>query len=167
MRASKTRPIAHAVAPFRLSAGIFFRAGIIILEKSLFYKKPKSLFRTRTKYVASGLAIMVRKGLVGFYNLRVLGHFGKKGARCRDQPYGGRFFWKVEVVRPALCQKGDPLLSRVGEERKLASVSSQLRREDDGLLFIRRRRALGERRLLRRLGLLRAYFVAQTFCFLI
>ena len=37
-----------------------------ILEKSLFYKKPKSLFRTRTKYVASGLAIMVRKGLVGF-----------------------------------------------------------------------------------------------------
>ena len=86
-----------------LKCGYFFRAGIIILEKSLFYKKPKSLFRTRTKYVASGLAIMVRKGLVGFYNLRVLGHFGKKGARCRDQPYGGRFFgrWRSSDLRSA------------------------------------------------------------------
>ena len=46
---------------------------------------------------------MVRKGLVGFYKLRVLGHFGKKGARRRDQPYGGRFFgrWRSSDLRSA------------------------------------------------------------------
>ena len=89
------------------------------IEKSLFYKKPKSLFRTRTKYVASSFGDYGKKGASRFYKVRVLGHFGKKGARRRDQPYGGRFFWKVEVVRPALCQKGDPLLSRWARSRSL------------------------------------------------
>ena len=46
---------------------------------------------------------MVRKGLVSFYKLRVLDHFGKKGARRRDQPYGGRFFgrWRSSDLRSA------------------------------------------------------------------
>ena len=120
MRASKTRPIAHAVAPFRLSAGIFFRAGIIILEKSLFYKKPKSLFRTRTKYVASSLVTMVRKGLVSFYKLRVLGHLGRKGLGAAISPTGVVFLEGGGRQTCALPKRRPPTLSLTRLEVKFS-----------------------------------------------
>ena len=95
-------PRRRAVA--RYMKGLFLSC-VIILEKGQKqrFTKPRSLFRTRTKYVASSLATMVRKGLVSFYKLRVLGHFGKKGARRRDQPYGGGFFgrWRSSDLRSA------------------------------------------------------------------
>ena len=80
---------------------VFFRAGIIILEKSL--KKPKSLFQTRTKYVASSFGDYGKKGASRFLQATGFEPFGKKGARRRDQPYGGGLFgrWRSSDLRSA------------------------------------------------------------------
>ena len=72
---------------------------------------------------------MVRKGLVSFYKLRVLDHFGKKGARRRDQPYGGRFFgrWRSSDLRSA--KKATPY-SLAPHRAGQVSENAELRRAE-------------------------------------
>ena len=87
-----------------------------ILEKSLFYKKPKSLFRTRTKYVASGLAIMVRKGLVGFTRYGFWVILGRKGLGAAISPTGVVFLEGGGRQTCALPKRPPPTLSKSASE---------------------------------------------------
>ena len=84
-------------------------------EKSLFISQ-KAFFKPEPNTLQVVLATMVRKGLVGFYKLRVFDHFGKKGARRRDQPYGGGFFgrWRSSDLRSAKKATPYSLINQVG-----------------------------------------------------
>ena len=101
-RASKTSPIAHTAAPFA-KVRVFLSCGYYHTRKKPFLQKAKKPFSNPNQIRCKRFGDHGKKGASRFYKVRVLGHFGKKGARCRDQPYGGGFFgrWRSSDLHAA------------------------------------------------------------------
>ena len=82
---------------------VFFSCGYYHTRKKPFLQKAKKPFSNPNQIRCKRFGDHGKKGASRFYKVRVLSHFGKKGARCRDQPYGGGFFgrWRSSDLRSA------------------------------------------------------------------